>query len=316
VTVLVRRPAILAIDSLTLSPGSVVTGATAYASLVVRNAGEINLTVTAVGRSWLGSLLASGDALGLPMGLGPGLAATFTWRHLTTTVCGIGNVSAAVTGWEDLTGRPLVALRTSNIVTVTGTPAWLALASASARANEGTAVGLTATVRDSCGNGVQNAPVNFGVLTGGGWLSAMNAMTDGAGEARVSWTLGSWPGWNGAQATLASPALSASVVVEGINPLGLNEAGAGLSANTINPSKGEVVIARIRPRNASPILVKIYTASGKLVRTLRNQESMGNGQWRAMWDGRTEDEHPVARGVYLVRVEGGGINETLKIVVR
>jgi flagellar hook assembly protein FlgD len=89
-----------------------------------------------------------------------------------------------------------------------------------------------------------------------------------------------------------------------------------LSANAINPSKGEVVIARIRPRDASPILVKIFTASGKLVRTLRNQEAMGDGQWRVVWDGRTEDEHPVARGVYIVRILGGGLSETLKVVVR
>jgi hypothetical protein len=43
---------------------------------------------------------------------------------------------------------------------------------------------------------------------------------------------------------------------------------------------------------------------------------MGEGQWMAAWDGKTEDEFPVARGVYLVHIVGGGLNVTLKIVVK
>ena len=62
--------------------------------------------------------------------------------------------------------------------------------------------------------------------------------------------------------------------------------------------------------------VKIYTASGRLVRTLRNTKPIGGGQVSVIWDGKTEDEFPVARGVYIVRVVGGGLSDTLKVVVR
>jgi len=316
VSLLVRRPAVLAIDSLTLSPGSVVAGATVYASLVVRNAGDVPLTVTAAGRTVTGLLVPSVDALTLPVGLGPGLTTTFTWKHLTATVCGTGSAGASVGGWEDLTGRPLSALGTSNTVNLTGTAAWLGLAASAAQANISTAVGLVATVRDTCGNGVAGENVSFGVLTGGGWVSAMNAMTDGAGEARVSWTLGSWPGPNGAEAELAAQGLSGMVTVEGVNPLGLAEPGAGLSTNVINVEQGQSVIARIRPLDGGPVEVKIYTASGRLLRTLTRLEAMGPGEWRVTWDGMTEGGRPVARGVYIVLVMGGGLNERLKVVVR
>jgi len=316
VGLLVRRPAVLAIDSLSLSPASVVAGSTVYASLVVRNAGEVPLTVTAVGRTVTGLLAPSADALTLPVGLGPGLTTTFTWKHLTATVCGTGSAGASVGGWEDLTGRPLSALGASNAVTITGTAAWLGLAASASQANISTAVGLVATVRDTCGNGVAGQNVSFGVLTGGGWVSAMNAMTDGAGEARVTWTLGSWPGVNSAEAGLVAPGLSATVTVEGVNPLGLAEPGAGLSTNVINVEQGQSVIARIRPLDGGPVEVKIYTASGRLLRTLTRLEAMGPGEWRVTWDGMTEGGRPVARGVYIVLVTGGGLNERLKVVVR
>ena len=62
--------------------------------------------------------------------------------------------------------------------------------------------------------------------------------------------------------------------------------------------------------------VRIFTASGRLVRTLRNTKPIGGGQVSVVWDGKTEDEYPVARGVYIVRIIGGGLNDTLKVVVR
>jgi hypothetical protein len=317
VTILVRRPAVLAIQSLQLAPATVVMGSTVYATLVVRNTGEVGFTVTAVGRSVAGGVLwPSLDALSLPVGLSPGTAASFTWSQLTRTFCGTGGAGAWVAGWEDVSGRWLSANGMSNLVSVTGLPAALSLAAAAGQANEGTAVGLAATVVDACGQGVGGSIVSFAVVEGGGWLSSMNAMTDGGGVARVSWTVGSTPVMNRAQATLASAGLSATAEVEAVNPLQLAGTGAGLSANVINPWNGEVVIARIRPLTNAPIAVKVYTASGKLVRTIRSVLSVGNGQWQAVWDGKTEDEFPVARGVYIVRVTGGGLNDTLKVVVR
>jgi len=100
------------------------------------------------------------------------------------------------------------------------------------------------------------------------------------------------------------------------NPLLLGYPGAALDRNAISLAQGEVVLARIAPRDGSPMTVRVYTASGRLVRTLVQFTAMDSGQWQVSWNGRTEDEKPVSRGVYVVRVTGGGLDERLKVVVR
>jgi len=100
------------------------------------------------------------------------------------------------------------------------------------------------------------------------------------------------------------------------NPLLLADPGAALDRNAISLANGEVVLARISPRDGTPITVRVYTASGRLVRTLTQLAPMESGQWLVSWDGRMDDGKPVSRGVYVVRVTGGGLDERLKVVVR
>jgi hypothetical protein len=100
------------------------------------------------------------------------------------------------------------------------------------------------------------------------------------------------------------------------NPLLLGTPGAALDRNVLSLSHGDVVLTRIAPKDTTPVTVRIYTASGRLVRTLRRMTSLAEGQWLVSWDGKTEDEMPVSRGVYVVRVTGGGLDERLKVVVR
>jgi hypothetical protein len=89
-----------------------------------------------------------------------------------------------------------------------------------------------------------------------------------------------------------------------------------LDKNVLDLGGGGIVLARIWPLNDSPIVTRIFTASGRLVRTLRKVTPFGRGQFLVEWDGRSEDEFPVARGVYLVDVKGGGIHKVLKVLVR
>ena len=62
--------------------------------------------------------------------------------------------------------------------------------------------------------------------------------------------------------------------------------------------------------------MKVYTASGRLVKYLIAREAMGQGQWTVKWNGTTEEGYVVARGVYIVHVSGGGISAILKVVVK
>jgi flagellar hook assembly protein FlgD len=60
--------------------------------------------------------------------------------------------------------------------------------------------------------------------------------------------------------------------------------------------------------------LSIYTAEGKLVRTLENGP-MSKGHKRAMWDGKDAIGNPVSSGVYFFRLESNGILLTRKTVL-
>ncbi|MCD4848100.1 MAG: PQQ-binding-like beta-propeller repeat protein [Candidatus Aegiribacteria sp.] len=55
--------------------------------------------------------------------------------------------------------------------------------------------------------------------------------------------------------------------------------------------------------------VTVYDLSGRIVRTLENSE-LGTGQHSIVWDGRRKNGEPVSAGLYLCRIESGGISET------
>ena len=55
--------------------------------------------------------------------------------------------------------------------------------------------------------------------------------------------------------------------------------------------------------------VAVYDLSGRIVRTLENSE-LGTGQRSIVWDGRRENGEPVSAGLYLCRIQSGGISET------
>jgi hypothetical protein len=100
------------------------------------------------------------------------------------------------------------------------------------------------------------------------------------------------------------------------NPLRLPGPGAALDRNAVDFTRGDVTLVRVHPLSGDPVTVSILTASGRLVRVLGGALDLGAGQFAMVWDGRTDEGRPVARGVYLVRVVGGGLRVTLKVVVR
>ncbi len=54
----------------------------------------------------------------------------------------------------------------------------------------------------------------------------------------------------------------------------------------------------------------VYDLSGRIVRTLENSE-LGTGQHSIAWDGRRENGEVVSGGLYLCRIQSGGISETI-----
>ena len=55
--------------------------------------------------------------------------------------------------------------------------------------------------------------------------------------------------------------------------------------------------------------VTVYDLSGRIVRTLENSE-FETGQHSIIWDGRRKNGEPVSAGLYLCRIQSGGISET------
>ena len=55
--------------------------------------------------------------------------------------------------------------------------------------------------------------------------------------------------------------------------------------------------------------VTVYDLSGRIIRTLENSE-LGAGQHSIVWDGRRKNGEPVSAGLYLCRIQSGGISET------
>jgi hypothetical protein len=67
-----------------------------------------------------------------------------------------------------------------------------------------------------------------------------------------------------------------------------------------NPSRGETTLRFDLPR-ASPVELKIFDLSGRCVRSLHDG-SLPFGRHAIVWDGRNARGHPVASGLYLLRM--------------
>lgn len=83
-----------------------------------------------------------------------------------------------------------------------------------------------------------------------------------------------------------------------------------------NPALGGKTSVRFRvPSNGSlPADLMIYDITGRRIRTLAAGLQPGT-EGVAVWDGRLDDGRPAAAGVYLLRLRGGGVRETARLVL-
>jgi len=83
---------------------------------------------------------------------------------------------------------------------------------------------------------------------------------------------------------------------------------------TPNPFKPATTI-RYTVSEAGPVTIRIFSAQGRLVRTLRNQEYTASGAHEARWDGLSDQGRAVVSGVYLVQTTAGDQANTLKVAI-
>ena len=60
--------------------------------------------------------------------------------------------------------------------------------------------------------------------------------------------------------------------------------------------------------------LKIYNQKGQLVKTIVDND-LAKGDYRYVWNGKDNNGHPVASGVYLFRLKSGSYSSTKKMVL-
>lgn len=80
-----------------------------------------------------------------------------------------------------------------------------------------------------------------------------------------------------------------------------------------NPFHGLTRIAYCVPTPGGRTTVRVYSASGRLVRTIADTD-LGPGEYTSEWDGRDDRGAPVAAGVHFCRVEAAGRAANLKLL--
>ena len=67
---------------------------------------------------------------------------------------------------------------------------------------------------------------------------------------------------------------------------------------------------------ATPAVLRIYDASGRLARTLDDgARPRAAGEHLATWDGRDDLGRPLPAGVYLCRLQAGGRSASGKLIL-
>ncbi len=86
--------------------------------------------------------------------------------------------------------------------------------------------------------------------------------------------------------------------------------------NAPNPFSGMTTIRFAIP-SPSPVDLKIYDVRGRLVKDVLNSAAgaMAPGMHEVRWDGRDNNRHKVASGVYFYRLSAGHLSATRKMVM-
>jgi flagellar hook assembly protein FlgD len=88
---------------------------------------------------------------------------------------------------------------------------------------------------------------------------------------------------------------------------------ARLHQSRANPFRGSTTIA-FTLQSPEQTSLKVFDASGRLVRSLLDEPRTA-GLHSMIWDGRDNEGHGVASGVYFYRLETGAFSETRRMVL-
>jgi flagellar hook assembly protein FlgD len=81
-----------------------------------------------------------------------------------------------------------------------------------------------------------------------------------------------------------------------------------------NPFTTETTIGLELPQADSPVVLGVYDAAGRRVRTILDRPT-ASGHFDATWDGRDENGVRLPAGVYYARLKGRGIDVSKPLVL-
>ncbi len=84
--------------------------------------------------------------------------------------------------------------------------------------------------------------------------------------------------------------------------------------NVFNPARGEHATIRWDVQSAGHLRMRLYTLNGTFIETLMDQD-VSAGKGAVDWLGRNFAGSNVASGIYLLRIEGPGVDKTIKVAV-
>jgi len=111
----------------------------------------------------------------------------------------------------------------------------------------------------------------------------------------------------------ANDTLKKTLTTTGISEKPLKTSTIQLSISS-NPAKG-IVDIRYEIPDRNPAELKIYDASGRLVRTLVKNQSLGSKICTTSWDGRDDNGRLLPPGVYFCKLEIGGYRVIKRLIL-
>ncbi len=90
--------------------------------------------------------------------------------------------------------------------------------------------------------------------------------------------------------------------------------GVSIVNNVINASQGEKTVIQVDVKESSNVSVVVMTLDGDVVQYLQHG-TLSAGTHSFTWNGKSKSGKLCARGLYFVRVFGGGIDETRKVML-
>ena len=183
------------------------------------------------------------------------------------------------------------------------------------------------SVSDENGAALAGAAVSFSVAAGGGTLTAATATTNANGRAATTLRLGSTPGDNTVEATVAGldAVVTFSATGQETDLAGFDDffssgklagqalEGPQLLQNAPNPFNSQTVLSYFLLKSGSARL-EVFALSGQRVAVLQ-QGPQQAGLHRLHWDGRDAAGRPVASGAYLYRLVTEEVVLTRKLIL-